>query len=123
MLLSDIHPLNNGFGLLNEKGETNFFINLISLDLCRGNLQKLHTVEYSSPYINIFVNKADPTTFILNEGEFMQICEIVDKTIIIGEGVEITFMPSCFYDKGVYYLDWYDEDYEELDVRILYMSN
>jgi hypothetical protein len=101
----DIHFLNNGFGLLKEyEGMTNSFISLVFLDLSRRSLQKLHTFEYPSRQIDIYVNKADPTTFLLNEGEFIRIFKVFDNTIIIGERIEIDFYPACFYDKCVYTL-------------------
>jgi hypothetical protein len=104
-----IYPLKDGFGLLKERGGGNYVISLVFLDLCRRSLQKLHTVEYSSWFNYICVNKADPTTFLLNEGEFIQIYKVVEKKIVIGEKVEINLYLTCFYDKCVYGLEWNNE--------------
>jgi hypothetical protein len=112
--------------LLKEHGDGNSFISLIFLDLCERSLQKLYTVEYSSSDIDLLVNKADSTTFILddpNNQEESKICKIVDKTIIIGDVVEIDFYPDCFYDKSVYFLNWKDENEEDLDVIMLDVSS
>jgi hypothetical protein len=100
--------------LLKEYKSGNNCISLVFLDIRERSLQKLHTFEY--PTSTIFVNKADLNTFILTNGEFIQICKVVDNTIIIGERIEIEIdlNPSCFYDKCVYALTWNDE----LDVRI-----
>lgn len=48
------------------------------------------------------MNKADSATFLLKSGKSSRICKIADKTIIIGEMVEIGFYAKCFYDKYVY---------------------
>jgi hypothetical protein len=122
----EIYSLKDGFGLLVEYSSSRYFISLIFLDLYQRILKKLHTIEYSSYYINILINKTDPNTFILDDravrGRSTRICKIVDKTIVIGDVVDIGFHPDWFYDKCVYSLKWYDEDpIEVLDVRILYM--
>jgi hypothetical protein len=115
--LSGIYPLNNGFGLLEEEGETSSFVSLIFLDLYRGSVQKLHTVEYLSNYIHVVINKADSTTFILNnrinDELSSQICKIVNDTIIFNNVVDIEFYPECFYGKYVYATEW------TYEVRIL----
>jgi hypothetical protein len=104
--MTGIYSLKDGFGLLKERKLNNSFISLIFLDLTRGSLKKLHTLEY--PYsIDIVVNKADPTTFILDNHinyneSFYQVCKIVDNTIIIGDVVNIGLYPDWFYDKCVY---------------------
>jgi hypothetical protein len=88
-MLIKIVPLKDRFGLLEEYGDTNSLISLISLDLSRYSLQKLHTVEYPTFDIPVIINKADTTTFMLNleidNRRSSQICEIVDNTIIIGD--------------------------------------
>jgi hypothetical protein len=86
-------------------------------------LQKLHTVKYSTDDIQIIVDKANPTTFLLNNEESKRICKTVDKKIIIGEIVEIDFHPACFYDKCVYFLKRENEEGENLDVRMLYLPS
>jgi hypothetical protein len=101
---------------MKEKGKTNFFISLIFLDLTHGNLKKLHTVEYSSDWLKIYVNKADPTAFLLTysiadrNAVSSRICKVADNTIIIGEIVETDLHPDWFYDKCVYGLNWYYEN-------------
>jgi hypothetical protein len=105
--LINVYPLKDGFGLLKECGrDENSFISLIFLDRCRGSLQKIQTIEYPIGSIKIVINKADPTTFILSNREFSQICKIVDKTIVIGEMFELSFNPNCFYGKCLYRLEW-----------------
>jgi hypothetical protein len=122
-----IYPLKDGFGLLGEYGNGNYFISLIFLDIYRHTLRKLHTVEYPNIIIDIVVNEADPITFILNSRIIdecsTRICKIVDKTIIIGERIQIGFHPKCFYGKFVYALNWPNEDENDngLDVRVLNM--
>jgi hypothetical protein len=93
--------------LLKEYEGGNNCISLIFLDIRERSLQKLHTVEYHTK--TIFVNKADLTTFILKNNESIRICKVVEKTIIVGDVVEINFDPKCFYDKCVYGLGWNDE--------------
>jgi hypothetical protein len=88
--------------LVEREGRTDSFISLVFLDLSRRSLQKLHTIEYPFWYNVIRVNKADLNTFILTNGEFIRICKIVDKTIIIGDVIDIGRYPTCFYDKCVY---------------------
>jgi hypothetical protein len=104
--LLDFYPVKDGFGLLKEKGEINSFISLIFLDLHRHCLKKLHTIEYQGDNIQIVVNKADPTTFILThriaDERSSRMCKIVDSAIIFKEVVEIDFSPECFYGKYVY---------------------
>jgi hypothetical protein len=112
---------------LEEEGETNSFISLISLDLSLGSLHKFHTVEYNANNIRILVNNADPTTFLLthyiNNERFSRMCKIVEKKIVISDITEIDFSPDCFYDKYAYGLDWYrdEEDGEYIQVRVLKM--
>jgi hypothetical protein len=108
--------------LLEESGETDSFISLICLDVCQRSFRKLYTLEYLSDYIRIIVNNADPTIFILKDlnNDALQICKTVNNTIIFGDVVKVKFCSKAFYDKFVYGLYWYDEDGEELDVRILY---
>jgi hypothetical protein len=126
--LIDIYSLKNGFGLLKEIGKTNAFISLILLDLSRRSLQKLHTIEYNTDDIEIVVNKADPTAFILNhyinDERFSQNCNVVEKTIIIGDLIEIEFYPECFCDKFVYGLNCYksDEDSKRVSIFNLYLK-
>jgi hypothetical protein len=104
--------------LLREHGGENYFISLIFLDFCERNLQKLHTVECPMDYIYIMINKADPTTFLLYDyiasHQTTLICKIVDKTIIIGDILDIDFYPHCFYGKYIYLLGWNDEDQASL---------
>jgi hypothetical protein len=122
--LSKIHPLKDGFGLLNEYGDGNYFISLMFLDLCRCSLKKLDTAE-SDIHSNVIVNKADPTTFLLNdlnnEEQSLRMCKIVEKKIVIGDITEIDFYPGCFYDRCVYGLKGGNENRRFLDVRILYI--
>jgi hypothetical protein len=110
---------------LKENGRTNSFISLVFLDLSRCSLQKLHTVEYQSDNIEIVVNKADPTTFLLNdlnnEEQSLRMCKIVEKKIVIENVIKINFLLDCFYDRCVYGLKRRNEDRRFLDVRILYM--
>jgi hypothetical protein len=120
--LDNIYPLKDGFGLLKERGDGSYFISLIFLDLHHQTLKKLHTVEYLSYYMNIFVNKADSTTFILNDELPTQICKIIDKTIVIGDLIEIDFYPQAFYGGNIYSLKLYDRDGRRLDVRIYMYS-
>jgi hypothetical protein len=122
--VTNIYPLKDGFGLLEERASKDSFISLIFPNLCRGSLQKLQTVKYPSDWIKIIVNKADPTTFILNDlnndEQSTRICKIVDKTIIIGDVVEIGFYPYCFYNKFVYGLNWYERDEDSVEVGFLF---
>jgi hypothetical protein len=122
-----LDPLKDGFGLLEERGETNSFISLIYLNLHRHTLQKLDTLEYSSDWINIVVNQSDPTTLILTlviDGErSFRICNIVDNAVIVKNVIAIDFYPECFYDKYVYDIKLCDEDGEFLEVRILNISS
>jgi hypothetical protein len=121
--LDNIHPLTNGFGLLEEREHPNYFISLIFLDISRQSFHKLHTVEYPTHNMQIIINKSNPTTFLLNDRngdeKFSRICKITDNTIIIGERVNITFSPACLYDKYLYSVERYDENSRYLDVRIL----
>lgn len=123
--MTNIYPLKDEFGLFIEYGETNSFISLIFLDLSRHTLKQLHTLEYPISNIQIFVNRADTTTFLLkgvNNREFsMRICKTVDKTIIIGEMVDIGFRPKCFYDKSVYGLEWYQYREEDSLVSLFFI--
>jgi hypothetical protein len=90
------------------------------MDISRHTLQKLHTVEYPKTNIDIYVNKADPTTFLLDDNESSRICKIVDQTIIIDERLENKFT-SCFYNKCVYTLEFYYRDDQDRDlVSLLY---
>jgi hypothetical protein len=104
--LRDIHPLKDGFGLFEERGDENSFISLVFMDFFRCSFQKLHTVENPIRNINVIVNKADLTTFLLNGEESKRICKIIEKKITIKDEVEISFYPSCFHDKYVYGLKW-----------------
>jgi hypothetical protein len=116
--------------LLSEDGYIDSFTSLIFLDLSRDSFRKLHTIEYPYDRIEIFPNKSDPTTFILRDlnSHVSQIYKIVDKTIIIGDAIDISLFPNYFYGKCLYTLDWYDRDGDEdeddqgLEVRILYLS-
>jgi hypothetical protein len=99
------------------------FISLIFLDLRRRNLQKLHTIECSANFIQIFVNESDPTTFLLKD-QPTRICKIVDKKISFGETIEIDLNSySFYYDKCVYVLKRRDENRGGSEVRISYLSN
>jgi hypothetical protein len=121
-----IYYLKDGFGLLKEY-DNNYFISLISLDIPRRSFQKLHTVEKPFNYFEIVVNKADPTTFLLNHDIrnrwSSRICKIVEKRIIIGEVVDFKFYSDYFYDKIVYFLKRRDEELGDLDVRISYLPS
>jgi hypothetical protein len=119
--LTKIYPLKDGFGLLEECATITHFISLIFLDFRHHTLKKLDTIEYQSNWIRIFVDKADPTTFLLNghNQRATRVCKIVDNTIVIGDLIEINFNPECFYDKCVYGLKWRDRHGEDLEVRIL----
>jgi hypothetical protein len=114
--LAKIISLKDDFGLLNEEGKGNSFISLISLDLHQRSLKKLHTIEYSSHYIDIAVDKADLTTFLLSDGKSTQICKIVEKNLIIGNVVEIKCFPNYFYDKCAYWLYWNYKNNKEVGV-------
>jgi hypothetical protein len=115
--LVSLYPLKDGFGLLEEGvvGGT-FFLSLVYLDLQQHTLTKIHTIEYPFDAVDIFVNKADPNTFLaqyhFNDEWIMQIGEIVEKTIIIGDVINIdlfprALFPRAFYGKYVYFLHWY----------------
>jgi hypothetical protein len=123
--LRNIHHLNNGLGLMNEQGPP-YFISLIFVDFHHFTLKKFHTIEYPSVVREVFVDKADLTVLILedhnNNARSMRICKIVDKTIVIGDLVEIDFYPQAFYGGNIYGLKWCDRDGRRLDVRI-YMSS
>jgi hypothetical protein len=112
--------------LLKEAEVANFFISLVFLDFSRCYLQKLHTVERHSRFLpRIVVNKADPTTFMLNEminGQLSpQICKIIDKTIVIEDVVESELIPDIFYDKYAYTLELYYRNDDDLQrVSLLY---
>jgi hypothetical protein len=122
-MLLEIYSLKDDFGLLRERGNTDSFLSLIFLDLDRHSLKKLQTIIYLGD-INIVVNEADPTTFILEyfidvEEMASQVCKIAEKTIIVGDSVDIEFSPQAFYDKWIYGADWTNENHDFLDVRIL----
>jgi hypothetical protein len=104
---------------LKEKDDENSFISLVFLDLNQRSFQKLQTVKYPSYWIKILVNKADPTTFLLNDKESWKICKIADKKIIFGEKIEIGFDLEWFYDKCVYSLYYYRDEYQK-KVSLLY---
>jgi hypothetical protein len=113
---------------MEEYGNQNSFISLIFLDISRHSLQKLHTIEYPAIVIQIIINKADPTTFILNyrnNGRWSKrIFKIVEETIIVGEIVEIQIEmnPIFFHDKCVYSLKRIHGNGEyRINVRILYV--
>lgn len=76
------------------------------MDLNQHTLEKLYTERYPSGYIRIDLNKTDPTTFILIDffENASKICKIVDKTIIIGEIIDILTFREGFYGKYVYSL-------------------
>jgi hypothetical protein len=125
--LNSISHLKDGFGLLKERsysyyfdGKRDYFISLFFLDLHQQTLKKIHTVKYHSNFIRIFVNEADPTTFILNDynRKSSQICKIVKEKIVFGEIIEIDFYPTAFYDKRIYGLKCYDDNGENLAVRL-----
>jgi hypothetical protein len=124
--LNKIHPLKDGFALLKEK-DNNYFISLVFLDLSQRSLQKIHTVKCPYDYIKIFINEADPTTFILSYDidfeQFVQICKIVGKQIIFGNMIDTDFSPDYFYGNYAYFSKWFDERGRDLDVRISYISN
>jgi hypothetical protein len=130
LLVTGFHPLKDGFGLLGERRNQTSFISLIFLDLHQPDLQKLHTVEYPSDHINMFVDTADSTTFLLNglndNDMLTRICKIVDNTIIIGNVAETNFFPDCFYHGCVYYLELNREDNEyrtEVGCLVIYLVN
>jgi hypothetical protein len=114
--MTGISPLKDGFGLLGEEDEyeETYFITLIFLDIHNHTLQKFDTDEYIESDIEILVNKANPTTFILNDINndeiSTEICKLVDGEIIIEDVIEIGFSPDCFYDKYLYGLEWYGDD-------------
>jgi WD40 repeat protein len=118
--VSNIIPLKDGFGLLNEIGNKDDCTSLIFLDLSRGSLQKLHTIKQHSSWCKIVVNKADLTTFLASR-ESTRIFKIVDKTIFIWDKVEIDFHPESFYGKYIYGFKLYDENGIMLNVRISYL--
>jgi hypothetical protein len=122
-----IYLLKDGFGLLREGGENNYFISLIFLDLHHHTLKKLHTVECSSDWPDIFVNQTDLTTIFLSHRidgkESLQTCKIVDNAIIVKDVVEIDFFPKCFYENCVYGLMRFNRDSGFLKVRILNISS
>jgi hypothetical protein len=119
--LTNIYPLNDGCGLLEESEYTSHSISLISMDFSRNSLQYLYTVKYDSDFIEIFVNKADTSTFILQNEESTRICKIVDKTIVIKNAIEIDFIPEYFYNKCVYGLNWsYDKEKDSMKVNFLF---
>jgi hypothetical protein len=101
--------------LLKEKNEFTSFISLIFLDFSQRNVQKLHTVEHNGRDIQIVLNKADLTTFILNNRteSSVRICKINEKKIIIGDLIDIGFFPYSFYDKCAYSLRWSDDEGED----------
>jgi hypothetical protein len=119
--------LKDGFGLLQELGDSNSFISLIVLDISRCSLQKLHTVEYPSDYIGIIADKADPTTFLVNDynrnANTSRTCKIVENKIIIGDVARVDFDSSCFYDKCVYGLKWYYRDHIRVSLLFTYLFN
>jgi hypothetical protein len=98
---------------LREYGETNSFISLIFLDIYRGSVQKIHTIEYQGDNIQIVVNQTDPTTFLLihhiEDERALRICKIVNNAIIIENMIETDFVPKCFYGNYVYSFGWYEE--------------
>jgi hypothetical protein len=116
--LDSIFPLKDGLGLLKESGIGNCLISLFSLDISRGSLQKLDTVEFLTTYIQIVVNKADPITFLLVGRESTRICNIADKEIMFNEIVQIGFSPESFYGKYVYGLKRPDQNHGNIGVRI-----
>jgi hypothetical protein len=123
-MLMNVLSLKDGFGLLAEREDNTCFISLIFLDFYEHTFQILHTVTYSSNYINIFVNKADPATFILrypvDNDSSTRICKIVEKKIIIGDVIEIDFSLNCFYGKYIYGLKWRYEDGKAMPVKLIY---
>jgi hypothetical protein len=69
----------------------------------------------------IVVNKADSTTFLLDDEESWKICQIVEEKIMIGHVVEIGFHPDCFYGNCIYKLSWSDGNIQARNVRMLYL--
>jgi hypothetical protein len=117
-----IGHLNNGFGLMKEYGDSHSFISLIHLDLSRGSLEKLYTIEYPTTNVKIIVNKANPTTFLLTRNidneRVSRICKIAENTIINGDIVEITFTPNCFYGKCLYRLQWNNNNERQVSLLL-----
>lgn len=117
--MNNIYYLKDGFGLLEERGDENYFTSLIFLDLHKCSLQKLYTIKYPSRPIQIIVDKTDPTTFLLRDinNDGIQICKIVDNSIITGDVFEAKLFSRAFVDKCVYGLKSYYTNYKE--VRLL----
>jgi uncharacterized UPF0160 family protein len=110
-----------------ERGHRNSLISLIFLNFHNQTLKMLHTIEHSSDWIDILVNKADPTMFMLNDSIdnrwSSRIYKIVENMIITCDVIETDFYPLCFYDKCAYAIKWFNEDGKDLEVGVLYMSN
>jgi hypothetical protein len=121
----DIYPLKDGFGLLSEKRETNWFISLIFLDIHQHTLKKLSTIEHSSQYIQIVANKTDPTKFIWEDDKSWKFGKIVNEKIVIFEdATKIGFYPGCFYGNCFYGLNWYKDKYgEEVSLYICLVNS
>jgi hypothetical protein len=123
----NIYPLKDGFGLLEENEYPNSYISLIWLDIYQRSLKKLHTIEYSSNWIQIFVDKADSAMFMLKDftNNVSRIGKIVDKKLIIGDVIDINFSPDCFYNKCIYILNMdgeQNEDHYPQQASLLYKS-
>jgi hypothetical protein len=72
------------------------------------------------------VNKTDPTTFVfrheINNELTVQICKIAEKTIIIGDVINIDFFPNCYCGRNIYSLEWVQRDEQAAErVKIVYL--
>lgn len=119
--MTNIYPLKDGFGLLEEEEDIyTLFISLVFLNLHDHTLKKLHTIECPSNRIQIIVNKADSTTFLLKgPNNDTRICKVVEKQIINEEIIEMNFRSHYFYDKFVYGLNWYVSGEDSKQVSLL----
>jgi hypothetical protein len=71
------------------------------------------------------VNKADPTEFILEKYDdwemSVRICKLIEKTIIIGDMININSCTYSFYDTYAYSINWLNEDGEDIEVSWLFI--
>jgi hypothetical protein len=112
--LIDIYPLDDDFGLLHEGHyeRDTCFISLIFLDLYGRKLEKVTTIEYPSVDILIFVNKIEPTEFLVHwyNDDTVQICKVEKISIILGEMFDMNFWPQSLYDERIYSLDFVPDE-------------
>jgi hypothetical protein len=100
--------LADGFGLLVESGNDEFFVSLIAIDLYDVTCKKFQTDEYRCWDFEIILNKFDSAEFVLDlwtiDGSFARICNVIGKKIVVGDAFELTRYFQAYFDGRLYRL-------------------